>query len=183
MPMLAGIINRLQMDNMVIVSPDAGYAKNARKFSSALHLPIAIGDKERTDHSENASVLEIIGDVDGKNALIVDDFTISGGTLVNLAAALKARGCKKIYAMLSHNIISERGVQQINASPIEMVFSTDTVDNYNIVGHDKFKTISVAPMFAETVMRFYNYESINSMFSQLPDHIIKAGFDLSGLVL
>ncbi len=183
MPMLAGIINRLQMDNMVIVSPDAGYAKNARKFSSALDLPIAIGDKERTDHSENANVLEIIGDVEGKNALIVDDFTISGGTLVNLASALKARGCKKIYAMLSHNIISERGVQKINASPIEMVFSTDTVDNYNIIGQEKFKTISVAPMFAETVMRFYNYESINSMFSQLPEHIIKAGFDLSGLVL
>ena len=182
-PILKEVIQRVGTDNMVVVSPDAGYAKQARKFASMLQLPIAIGDKERTDHSENASVLEIIGDVDGKNALIVDDFTISGGTLVNLAAALKARGCKQISAMLSHNIISTRGVEKINASPIDYVFSTDTVDNPNIVGEEKFKTISVAPMFAETIMRFYNYESINSMFSQLPDHIIKAGFDLSGLVL
>ena len=181
MPMLAGIINRLQMDNMVIVSPDAGYAKQARKFSSALDVPIAIGDKERTDHTENAKVLDIIGDVAGKNALIVDDFTISGGTLCDLAASLKARGCKKIFALLSHNIISERGVQKINASPIEYVFSTDTVDNPNIIDQPKFKTVSVAPMFAETIMRFYNYESINSMFTQLPDHIIRAGFELAGL--
>ena len=181
MPMLAGIINRLQMDNMVIVSPDAGYAKQARKFSSALDVPIAIGDKERTDHTENAKVLEIIGDVEGKNALIVDDFTISGGTLCDLAVSLKARGCKKIVALLSHNIISARGVQKINASPIEYVFSTDTVDNPNIIGEPKFKTVSVAPMFAETIMRFYNYESINSMYTQLPDHIIRAGFELAGL--
>ncbi len=183
MPMLAGIINRLQLDNMVIVSPDVGYAKQARKFSAALDLPIAIGDKERYDHSENAEMLGVIGEVSGKNALIVDDFTISGGTLVNLAEALKKRGCKRIFAMLSHNIISARGVQKINASPIECVFATDTVDNPNIVGESKFKTISVAPMFAETIMRFYNYESINTMFSQLPDHMIKAGFELAGLTL
>ncbi len=183
MPMLSGIINRLQLDNMVIVSPDVGYAKQARKFSAALDLPIAIGDKERYDHTENAEVLGLIGEVSGKNALIVDDFTISGGTLCNLAKALKDHGCKRIFAMLSHNIISERGVQKINASPIECVFSTDTVDNPNIVGQPKFKTISVAPMFAETIMRFYNYESINTMFSQLPDHMIKAGFELAGLTL
>lgn len=183
MPMLSGIIDRLQLDNMVIVSPDVGYAKQARKFSSVLDLPIAIGDKSRTDHSENAQVLEIIGDVEGKNALIVDDFTISGGTLTNLATALKARGSKRIFAMLSHNIISERGVQKVNASPVEMVFSTDTVDNPNIIDQPKFKTISVAPMFAETVMRFYNYESINSMFEQLPDYMIKAGFELANLDL
>ena len=110
-------------------------------------------------------MLEIIGDVKGKNCLIVDDFTISGGTLVNLADALKKHGCKRVYALLSHNIISARGVAKIDASPIEAVFSTDTVDNPNIIGHPKFKTISVAPMFAETIMRFYNYESISSMFA------------------
>ncbi|MGI6239621.1 MAG: ribose-phosphate diphosphokinase [Christensenellales bacterium] len=183
MPMLAGIINRLQLDNMVIVSPDIGYAKQARKFSSVLDLPIAIGDKERYDHTESSELLGIYGDVSGKNALIVDDLTISGGTLCNLATALKARGAKRVFAMLSHNAISERGVQMINASPIETLFATDTVDNPNIIGQPKFKTISVAPMFAETIMRFYNYESINTMFSQLPEHMIKAGFELAGLVL
>ena len=182
-PMLTEVIKRVGTENMVVVSPDAGFAKQARKFADALHLPIAIGDKTRTDHTENAKVLEVIGDVEGKNCLIVDDFTISGGTLVNLAEALKIRGARDITAMLSHNIISEQGVEKINASPIKTVYSTDTVDNPNIVGQEKFKTVSVAPMFAETIMRFYNYQSINSMFSQLPENVVSAGMNFTGLAL
>ena len=183
MPMLTEVVRTMDLSNAVVVSPDAGYAKQARKYASALNLPIAIGDKERVDHTENAQVLEIIGEVEGKDALIVDDFTISGGTLTNLADTLKKRGVKRIFALLSHNIISARGVARIDLSPIEMVFSTDTVDNPNIIGHPKFKTVSVAPMFAETIMRFYNYESISSMFSQLPEEIVRAGFELADLKL
>lgn len=182
-PMLAEIVKRIGHENTVIVSPDAGYAKQARKFASRLNLPIAIGDKERVDHTESASILEVIGEVKDKDCLIVDDFTISGGTLVNLAESLMARGARSVKAMLSHNIISTAGVRKINASPIEAVYSTDTVCNPNIVGEEKFKTISVAPMFAETIMRYYNYESINDMFSQLPEKVVNAGFDLAGLKL
>ena len=182
-PMLKEVIARVGTENMVVVSPDAGYAKQARKFATALNLPIAIGDKNRSDHSENAEVLEIIGNVKGKNCLIVDDFTISGGTLVNLADSLVARGARSIRAMLSHNIISASGVRKINASRIECVYSTDTVSNPNIIGEEKFKTISVAPMFAETIMRYYNYESVNDMFNKLPDKVVQAGFELAGLKL
>lgn len=183
MPMLTEVAKREGTDNMVVVSPDAGFAKQARKFADVLHLPIAIGDKTRSDHSENAKVLEIIGDVEGKNCLIVDDFTISGGTLVNLAESLRARGARDITAMLSHNIVSEQGVARINASPIKRVYSTDTVENPNIVGQEKFRAVSVAPMFAETIMRYYNYQSVNSMFSKLPDNVVEAGFTLAGLEL
>ena len=182
-PMLAELVKRIGHENMVVVSPDAGYAKQARKFASMLNLPIAIGDKERVDHTENASILEVIGEVKDKDCLIVDDFTISGGTLVNLADSLVARGARSIRAMLSHNIISAAGVRKINASPIQTVYSTDTVSNPNIVGEEKFKTISVAPMFAETIMRYYNYESVNDMFNKLPDEVVQAGFELAGLKL
>ena len=182
-PMLSEVARHMGVENTVVVSPDAGYAKAARKFADTLHLPIAIGDKTRVDHSENAQVLEVIGEVEGKDCLIVDDFTISGGTLVNLAESLKERGAKKITAMLSHNIISPRGVEKINASPIDVVYSTDTVENPNIVGEPKFRTISVAPMFAETIQRFYNYQSINDMFTRLPDRVVEAGFRLAGLEL
>ena len=183
MPMLVEVIKRVNTENMVVVSPDAGFAKQARKFADVLHLPIAIGDKSRTDHTENAQVLEVIGDVKDKNCLIVDDFTISGGTLVNLAESLKARGARDIVAMLSHNIISPQGVERINNSPIKRVYSTDTVDNPNIVGQEKFRTVSVAPMFAETIMRYYNYQSVNSMFAKLPDKVVQAGFNFTGLEL
>ena len=138
-PMLKEVIARVGTENMVVVSPDAGYAKQARKFATSLGLPIAIGDKTRSDHSENAEVLEIIGNVEGKNCLIVDDFTISGGTLINLAKGLKARGALDITAMLSHNIISPRGVEKLNASPIKTIYSTDTVYNPNIIGQEKFE--------------------------------------------
>ena len=180
-PMLTEVAKRLGTENAVVVSPDAGYAKQARKFADVLHLPIAIGDKSRADHTENAEVLEVIGDVNGKNCIITDDFTISGGTLVNLAEVLKARGAKDIIAMLSHNIISKRGVEKINASPIKTVYSTDTVSNPNIGGEEKFKTVSVAPMFAETIVRYYNYQSVSTMFSKLPDNIVEAGFSFTGL--
>ena len=183
MPMLTEVIKRVGTENTVIVSPDAGFAKQARKFADALNLPIAIGDKSRVDHHENAQILEVIGDVKDKNCLIVDDFTISGGTLVNLADSLKARGALDIKALLSHNIISAEGVKRINASPISMIYSTDTVENPNIVGQEKFRTVSVAPMFAETVMRYYNYQSVNAMFYELPDKVVSAGFKFTGLEL
>ena len=181
LPMLTEVIKRMDTSNMVVVSPDAGFAKQARKFADTLDLPIAIGDKTRTDHLENAKILEVIGDVKDKNCLIVDDFTISGGTLVNLAESLKVRGARDIVAMLSHNIISAEGVNKINASPISMVYSTDTVENPNIIGQQKFRTVSVAPMFAETIMRYYNYQSVNAMFSQLPERVVSAGFGFTGL--
>ena len=183
MPMLIEVIKRMDTGNMVIVSPDAGFAKQARKFADALNLPIAIGDKTRTDHLENAKILEVIGDVDGRDCMIVDDFTISGGTLVNLAESLQARGARKITAMLSHNIVSAEGVRKINDSPITRVYSTDTVENPNIVGQDKFRTVSVAPMFAEAIMRYYNYQSVNALFSQLPEKLVNAGFGFTGLEL
>jgi len=176
-------MKRLDTSNAVVVSPDAGFAKQARKFADALGLPIAIGDKTRTDHHENAQILEVIGDVKDKDCLVVDDFTISGGTLVNLAESLKARGARDIVALLSHNIVSADGVRKINDSPISRVYSTDTVENPNIVGQEKFRTVSVAPMFAETIMRYYNYQSVNAMFSELPERVVSAGFGFTGLEL
>ena len=88
---------------------------------------------------------------------------------------------KRIFALLSHNIISEAGVKRIENSPIELVVSTDTVINPNIQNNPRFKTISVAPLFAETIMRFYNCESISPLFSSVPGELFKAGIELSNL--
>ncbi|MDI9504698.1 MAG: ribose-phosphate pyrophosphokinase [Clostridiales bacterium] len=180
MPMLCEMAKRrYDLSNAVIVSPDAGFTKQARKFAAWLNLPLAIGDKQRFDHSENAQILEVLGHVDGKDCLITDDFTTSGGTLVNVAHALKKRGARSVRAMLSHNIVSKQGVELINSSPIDTVLSTDTIFNPNIVGQEKFKTISVAPMFAETIIRYYNSQSINDMFTALPENIVQAGLDMA----
>lgn len=160
------------MDNICVVSPDAGYAKTARKYADYLHAPVAIGDKMRYNHDEEAKVLNIIGDVSGKNCMIVDDFTVSGGTLVDVARALKANGAKRIIACLSHVIVREKGVKLIEDSPIEMLIGTDSVKNPYIVESDKFVSVSVAPLFAEAVLRIHEKESVSTLFSSVPKKVV-----------
>lgn len=167
LPILSDYIQNMRIEELVVVSPDVGFAKEARNFATSLQVPVAIGDKMRKSHDENAKVLEIIGDVQGKNALIVDDFSISGGTLVDLAKGLKERGANKIYAALSHLMLTEAAVEKIENSPIELVIGTDSVENEATLSK-KIKTISVAPLFAEAVVRIHNRESISSLFDTVP---------------
>ncbi len=172
LPIFCEYIKALNIENMVIVSPDSGYAKEARNFANYLDTPIAIGDKERITHDENASIVEIVGDVSGKNAVIVDDFSISGGSLVNLASELKRRGAKKIIAFISHILLNDIGIQRLVDSDIELLVSTDTVNNPYIGSCDKIKIVSVAPLFAETVWRIINKESVSKLFKEVPIHIL-----------
>lgn len=153
-------IKSLKLENYIIVSPDAGFAKQAREYSRYLGVPTVISDKIRTDHSENASILEIIGDVNGKNAVIVDDFTISGGTLINVAQRLKQLGAVKIIACTSHLLMNEKGMQRINESDIDKLVSTDSIYNPIVKSSDRINIITVAPLFAEAVLRIHNNESI-----------------------
>lgn len=173
LPVLCEYVKMLNLDNLVIVSPDAGFAKQARKFASYLEVPVVIGDKTRKSHDENAEILEIIGDVNGKNALIVDDFSLSAGTLVDMADELKKRGAKRIFACLSHFLLRESGIKKINDSPIELVVSTDSVYNENAF-FGKVRIASVAPLFAEAVTRIHNRESISPLFEKVPQKVIKS---------
>lgn len=172
LPILCEYIKGLDiMEDLVVVSPDAGFAKTARKYADYLKLPVAIGDKTRSGHDENAQILEVIGNVEGKNCLIVDDFSISGGTLIDVANMLKARGAKRIVTCLGHIMLREKGVKAINDSPIEYVISTDSVENPFIIGQKKFQTVSVAPLFAEAVYRIHEKESVSTLFSAVPEKL------------
>jgi ribose-phosphate pyrophosphokinase len=173
-PLLCEYIKKLGLvDNLVVVSPDAGFAKNAREYADYLGVNVAIGDKRRVAHDEKAQVLEVIGDVEGKNCLIVDDFTISGGTIIEIANAIKAKGAKHIYACLSHILSREKNIQAIEDSPVELVISTDSVENPLVRGHDKVKIVSVAPLFAETVRRINNRQSVSPLFTQMPVEVLE----------
>ncbi len=161
------------IDNLVVVSPDAGFAKTARKYADYLGTPVAIGDKTRVAHDENAKILELIGDVDGKDCLIVDDFSISGGTLIDIANVLKDKGAKRIIAALGHNILRENGVKRIDESPIELVISTDTVENPFLEASKKMITVSAAPLFAEAVSRIHNRVSVSPLFAKVPEKVLE----------
>lgn len=167
MPVLCEYIRDKRIDNPVVVSPDTGFAKNARKYANILKCPVAIGDKIRKNHDERAEILEIIGSVEGRNAIIVDDFTITLGTLSEMAKALKMHGAKKVYACVSHSLLKDKGLERLDESCIEELITTDTVENPAVFGHPKVKIVSVAPLFAKAVKIIHNKQSLSQLFEIL----------------
>jgi ribose-phosphate pyrophosphokinase len=177
-PLLAKYLRSIISDNTVVVSPDAGFAKNARKFAALLGTDFAIGDKTRISHDENAEIMEIIGEVSGKEAVIVDDFSISGGTIADTARMLRKKGAKRIIACLSHLPLSSKGVDTIMRSDIDLVISTDSINNPRVNECPKIKIISVAPLFAEVVKRMQRKESISALIDNIPDEVYNSSIQL-----
>jgi ribose-phosphate pyrophosphokinase len=175
-PLLSEYIKTLSIPDLVIVSPDIGFAKNARKYASYLNRTTVICDKTRKDHSEKADVIEMFGHIRNKNALIVDDFTLTCGTLIEAARVLKQNGVDKIYAMVTHALLNENGIKELEKSHIDRLIITDTVFNPLAFNNDKIITISVAPLFAEAVKIIQNMESLSSLFDHLPKDVIKSCF-------
>jgi len=177
LPVLAGWIRRQTLHRPVMVSPDLGFLKQTRRFAEDLGFPMAVGEKVRRGHDEKAEVLEIMGEVADRDCVVVDDFTISGGTLADLARGLKERGARRIIAVLSHCLIRPEGIKRIEASPIEVVVSTDSVDNPWAKGHPRFHTVSVTPLFAETIRRIHDQESVSPLFDSRDDPVVQACLD------
>lgn len=166
LPLLCKHIHSLNLKDYVIVSPDAGFAKQAREFSRYLGKPTVIGDKTRYAHDEKASILELIGDVKGKAAVIVDDFTISCGTLSEAARALEQNGATRVFACVTHMLLNEKGLRVLENSNIEKLICTDTVPNEISRKSDRIMTISAAHIFAEVLSRIHSKESISPLFDR-----------------
>jgi len=150
-------------DEMVIVSPDAGGVERARAFAKRLSSGLAIVDKRRP--ARNVSeVMNIIGDVEGKTAIILDDMVDTAGTLTQAAEALKKRGAKKIYACCTHAVLSGPAIERIEKSPIDMVVVTDTIAPKAGVKSRKLKYLSIGGVLAEAIRRIHLGESVSSLF-------------------
>ena len=169
MPLLAEFVRRqgLVNENLVVVAPDAGSAKRAHSYAKLLGAEVAIGDKTRVDHSENAKILNIIGDVKGKTCLVVDDFSISGGTMVDIARSLKEVGADKIYGALAHNAMNDKALRRIEESPYEWVVTTDTVECPEAANYKKIRIISAAPLFAMAVKTIHDRVSMGNMLDSV----------------
>lgn len=163
-PVLCDHLQALHLPDPIVVSPDVGFAKRARDYARTLGTALAIADKERTAHDETAQVLEVIGEVGGKTAVVVDDFTISGGTLIEVAQALRARGARDVYAAVTHGVLATGAVARIEASPITRLLITDTVENQPEPLGDKMSVVSVAALFGEAIRRIHDRASISAMF-------------------
>ncbi len=148
----------------MIVSPDAGGVERARAFAKRLAAKLAIIDKRR-DVPNIAEAMNIIGEVKGKTAVILDDMVDTAGTLTQAAAALKDRGASKIYACCTHPILSGSSVEKIEASPIDTLVVTNTVPpNEKARNCSRIKVLSVAELLGETIKRIYKSNSVSTLF-------------------
>jgi ribose-phosphate pyrophosphokinase len=164
LPVLCDAIAAMGMDDLVVVAPDAGFAKKAREWANRLQAPTAIADKRRVDHTESAEIVELIGSVEGCHALIVDDFTISAGTLVDAARVLVERGAKCVYAAVTHGLLAGEANDRLDRSPIERLFMTDSVETQPDQLSPKVEIVPVAGLLGEAIRRIARRESISVLF-------------------
>lgn len=146
----------------MIVSPDAGGVPRARSLAKKLDLDIAIIDKRR-DRANESEAMNVIGDVKGKQCIIIDDIVDTGGTLIKAATALENEGAEIVHAYITHGVLSEDGARKMENSALKTLVITDTIPNYKI-DYGVVKVLSVADMFAEAIRRVHHDESISVLF-------------------
>ena len=150
--------------NIICVAPDVGGVERARSLGQKLNVGLAIIDKRRPAPGKS-QVMNIIGNVKGKNCLLVDDIIDSGGTIVNAAKALKEKGAKDVYVYVTHGVLSGNAVEQINNSKIKKLILTDTIDNSNkIKKSSKIVVLSISNLMAEAIKRISNSTSVSDLF-------------------
>ena len=147
--------------NPVVASPDIGGVARARYFAKQLGLEMVIVDKRREKANES-EVMNIIGDVEGKDIIIVDDMVDTAGTMVKAAAALKSRGATSVMAIATHGVLSGKAYSNLDNEALDELCISDTLVTKP---HDSITVLSVAPLFAEVIRRVYHNESVNSLFA------------------
>ena len=163
-PILLKHIETHFQDNLVMVSPDAGGVERARAFAKRLGVSLAIIDKRR-DKPNEAEAMNIIGEVSGKRAIILDDMVDTSGTLTQAANALKEKGALAVYACCTHPVLSGPAIDRINSSPIDTLVVTNTIPlSERAEQCSKIISLSVADLLGETIKRIHNSDSVNTLF-------------------
>jgi len=162
MPVFLEHIRKKKLDNLVIVSPDAGGVERARAFAKRLDSDLAIVDKRRPRPNE-ANVMNVIGDVKGKTAILLDDMVDTAGTLCEDAAALKRFGAKRVFAACSHGVLSGPAIKRLQNSPIEELMISNSIP-LNGKKVKKVTVLSVASLLAEAIKRIHEDQSVSQLF-------------------
>ena len=162
MPVFLDYIRKKKLKDLVIVSPDAGGVERARAFAKRLNADLAIVDKRRPRPNE-ANVMNVIGDVQGKTAILLDDMVDTAGTLTEDAKALKRFGAKHVYAACSHGVLSGPAMKRLGTSPIEELMISNSIA-LNGKETKKVHVLSVAPLLAEAIKRIHEDQSVSQLF-------------------
>ena len=160
-------------DDMIVVSPDVGFAKRARNFAEALNAPLAIAEKRRVQHlgrgdgiHSSSEVLNLLGDVTGKRCIIVDDEIATGGSILEVVQLLRSKGARAIYACCVHPIFAANAVERLRASGIEELVTTDTLPLPPEKRWSTLTVLSVSNLIAEVIQRIHSGVSVDTIFSQ-----------------
>lgn len=167
-PVLIQYFLEKNLSDLVVVAPDVGSAKMARGFAKRLGGTFAIIDKRRPAANE-AEVRNVVGEVDGKTCLLVDDMVDTGGTLANAVQALRDRGARQVYAGATHAVLSGSAVEKLAAAPLEEFVVTNTIHVPEDRRFDGLKILSVASLFAQAIACVHNNESVTSLFELVTD--------------
>lgn len=159
-PVLVNGLRERIGDDIVVVSPDVGGIKMTHAYARTLSAPMAIVAKNRVS-AEEVQALSVIGDVEGKNVLLVDDLTETAGTLTAAAGLLKKHGAKNIYAAVSHGVLGEKGKDRLQNSEIIELFATNSVPQAH---GPKVTALDVSPLLADAIRRIHSSESVTSLF-------------------
>lgn len=165
MPILSDYFKEKNLEDVVVVSPDHGSVTRARNMANRLNCPIAIVDKRRPEPNKS-EIMNIIGDIDGKNCIILDDMIDTAGTITNAANAIKEMGAKEVYACATHAVLSGPAIERIQDSAIKEMVLLNTLPIPEEKKLDKMKFLSVAPIFAEVLTRVYTHGSISDLFDK-----------------
>jgi ribose-phosphate pyrophosphokinase len=161
---LARYIQDKQLPDLVVVS-ELGFAKKARNFAEKLAAPLAIVEKRRLGNEDKTELMNVIGDVDGKTAVIIDDEVDTAGSLMEAVSALVAEGANEVYSCATHGVFSGVALERIAASPLKEVIVTDTIPLPESAPMDRITVLSVAPLFGEAIKRIHRGESVGALFS------------------
>lgn len=163
-PVLIEHLQKNFKNDLVVVAPDAGGAERSRSFAKLLNSPMAMIDKRRSKPNES-EVMHIIGEVEGKKAVIIDDIIDTGGTIVKAAEAIKKEGATAVFACCTHSVLSGRAVENIESSCIEEMIVTDTIAlSEKAKACKKIEVLSVSKLLAEAIRRIHAADSVSSLF-------------------
>ena len=161
---LSNYFRTKHLDDLVVVT-DLGFAKRARTFAELIDAPLAIIEKRRVGNLDRAELMNVIGEVRGKRAIIVDDEIDTGGTLIEIVRALEREGVHEIYAAATHGVLSDPAVDRIKNSSIKEMILTDSIPLPPAKRIAKIKTFSIAPLIGEAIRRIHRGESVGALFS------------------
>lgn len=164
-PIFAKYLKEHKYKNMVIVSPDIGGVKRANKLADLLGLPLAIIDKIRKEHNKVAEVTHVVGEVEGKTAVVLEDIIDTGGSMVAVSEVLKKYGAKKVIICATHALMSGKAKENLEDCPAEKVLVLDTVPVAKEKRFEKLEILSIAPLMAKVIKRIHKDMSLGELFT------------------